>query len=209
MQIIPFSQYFHKYHFIYKMSVNFYDKSTKQKKYQIIHNVRLSNGDNFEHQHMLISTFMHHFERKFIDPFLGGLSLSHLKFIDNLFFTWTGSKDQLKAFLNDLHKKCKSIKFEYMISQSSIPFLDTNVYIKNQELYTKIYNKETDRQNFLHNNSERLTQFKNIILYSQVLRVKYTLSTIENFKLYISELQFIEKSYKFDLLDKNISTVEK
>ena len=44
-----------------------------------------------------------------------------------------------------------------MISQSSIPFLDTNVYIKTQELYTKIYNKETYRQNFLHNNSERLT----------------------------------------------------
>ena len=100
---------------------------------------------------------MDHFERKFIDPFLGGLSLSHLKFIDDLFFTWTGSKDQLKAFLNDLHKKCNSIKFEYMISQSSIPFLDTNVYIKNQELYTMIYNKETYRQNFLHNNSERLT----------------------------------------------------
>ena len=92
---------------------------------------------------------MDHFERKFIYPFLGGLSLSHLKFIDDLFFTWTGSKDQLKAFLNDLHKKRNFIKFEYMISQSRIPFLDTNVYIKNQELYTKIYNRNRQTKIFV------------------------------------------------------------
>ena len=52
---------------------------------------------------------------------------------------------------------------------------------------------------------------KNSIPCSQVLRVKRTCSTIENFKLYCSELKqkFIEKGYKAHLLDKYISTVEK
>ena len=89
--------------------------------------------------------FMDHFERKYIYPFLQGLSISYLRFIDDIFFIWTGSKDQLITFLNDLITKHNSIKFEYKISQSSIPFLDTEVYIKNNKLYTKIYRKETGK----------------------------------------------------------------
>ena len=73
-----------------------------------------------------------------------------------------------------------------------------------------IYRKETNRQNFLHINSKHPISLKNSIPYSQVLRVKRTCSTIENFKLYCPELKqkFIEKGYKSDLLDKHVSTVE-
>ena len=47
--------------------------------------------------------------------------------------------------------------------------------------------------------------------YSQILRVRRTCSTIENFKLYCSELKqkCIDKGYKPDLLDKHISAVGK
>ena len=122
-----------------------------------------------------------------------------------------GSIDLLKTFLNDLHTKYNSIKFEYKIPQSSILFPDADTYIKNNKLYTKIYRKETNRQNFLHINSEHPISLKNSILYSQVLRVKRTCSTIENFKFYCSELKqnFIENGYKSDLLGELISTVEK
>ena len=100
---------------------------------------------------------------------------------------------------------------EYKIPQSSILFFDTEVCIKNNKLYTKIYREETDRQNFLHINSEHLRSLKNSIPYSQVLRVKRTCSTIENFKLYCSEIKqkLIEKGYMSYVLDKHISTVEK
>ena len=118
-----------------------------------------------------------------IYPFLGGLLLSYLRFIDDIFFISTGSKDQLITFLNDLNTKHNSIKFEYKISQSSIPFLDMKAYIKINKLYTKIHRKETDRQNFLCINSEHLISLKNSIPYSHVLRVKPTCSTIENFQV--------------------------
>ena len=39
--------------------------------------------------------FMDHFERKYISLFLQGISLSSLGFIDDIFFVWTGSKEQL------------------------------------------------------------------------------------------------------------------
>ena len=143
--------------------------------------------------------FMDHFERKYIYPFLG-LLLSYLIFIGDVLFIWAGSKDQLIIFLSNLNTKQNSINFKYKILQSSIPFLDTKVYIKNNKLYTKIHRKETDRQNFLHNNSEQPISLKNCIPYSQVLRVKCTCSTIENLKLYCSELKqkFVEKGYKSD-----------
>ena len=77
--------------------------------------------------------------------------------------------------------------------------------------YTKRFIGKKETQNFFHINSEQPISLKNSILYSQALRVKCTHSTIENFKLYCSELKqkFIEKGYKSDLLDKHISTVEK
>ena len=37
--------------------------------------------------------FMDHFERKYISPFLPGLSLIYLKFINDILFIWTGSKE--------------------------------------------------------------------------------------------------------------------
>ena len=154
---------------------------------------------------------MDHFGRKYIYLFLDSFSLSYVRFIDNIFFIWTGSKDQLITFLNDLDAKLNSIKLEYKILQSSIPFLDAEVYIKSNKLDTNIYRKKTGRQNILHINSEHPIWLKSRIPYSQVFRLTYTCSTIENFKLYCSELKekFIEKGYKYDLLDKYISIVEK
>ena len=61
--------------------------------------------------------FMDHFERKFIYPFIKTFSLIYLRFIDNMFFIWTGSKTDLEKLLNKLNVKHPSIKFEYEISK--------------------------------------------------------------------------------------------
>ena len=49
--------------------------------------------------------FMDHFERKHIYPFSERLSLNELRFIADMFLIWTGSKDQLIKFFNDLNAK--------------------------------------------------------------------------------------------------------
>ena len=64
--------------------------------------------------------------------------------------------ENLMKFLNELNTKHESIKFEYQISKTSITFLDTEVYIENNKLYTKIYKiKKTDCQTFLRINKDR------------------------------------------------------
>ena len=125
--------------------------------------------------------FMDHFERKFIYPFIKTFSLIYLRFIDDIFFKWTGSKTDLETFLNELSAKHPSIKFEYEISKERISFLDTEIYIKNNKLHTKIFKKETDRQTFLNINSEQPKSLKISIPYSQALQIKRICSTKKDF----------------------------
>ena len=85
---------------------------------------------------------MDHFEKNLIYPFIKGFSLIYLRFIDDIFFIWPGNKKDLMKFLNELYTKEESSKFEYQISKTSITFLDTEVYIKNNKLHTKVYRKK-------------------------------------------------------------------
>ena len=116
--------------------------------------------------------FMDNFEKKLMYPFIKEFSLIYIRFIDDIFFIWTGNKKDLLKFLNELNTKHESIKFKFQISKTSITFLDTEVYIKNNKLYTKTYRKKTNRQIFLSINSEHLKSLKTSIPYSQALRIK-------------------------------------
>ena len=55
---------------------------------------------------------MVHLERKFIYPFIKTFSLTYLRFIDDIFFIWTGSKTDLEKSFNELNAKHPSVKFE-------------------------------------------------------------------------------------------------
>ena len=68
-------------------------------------------------------------------------------------------------FLNELNTKHESITFAYKMSKTSITFLDTEVYIKNNKLYTKIYKKKKkiDCQTFLNINSGHTKSMKTSI----------------------------------------------
>ena len=57
--------------------------------------------------------FMGPFQRKYVSPFLQGHSLIYLRFTDNIFFIWTGSKEQLIWNLDKLNTNQGLIKFEH------------------------------------------------------------------------------------------------
>ena len=109
-----------------------------------------------------VNIFMDHFERKFIYPFIKAFSLMYLRFIDDIFFIWTGSKIDLEKFLNELNSKHSSIKFEYEILKERISFLNTKIYVKNKKLYTKTFRdqEKTDCQTFFNVNSDHPKSIK-------------------------------------------------
>ena len=155
--------------------------------------------------------FIDHFERKFIYSFIKTFSLIYLRFIDDIFFIWTGSKTDLENFLNELNAKHPSIKFEYEIWKERVQFLDTKINIKNNKLYTKKFRKKTDRQIFLNINSEHSKSLKNRIPYSQALRIKRICSTKKDFYHQLRELRerFLKQGYDQKLVDEQLEKVDK
>ena len=119
----------------------------------------------------------------------------YLRFIDDIFFIWTGSKTE--KCLNELNTKHSSIKFEYEISKERTSFLGAEIYIKNNKLHTKIFKKKTDRQTILNIDSEYPKSLKNSIPYGQALRRNRICSTKKNFNHHSRELKerFLKQIY--------------
>ena len=74
-----------------------------------------------------------------------GKSLTYLRYIGEIFLIWTGTKNELDQFFKDLNKKHPSIKFDCEVAKNRIVFVDTEIYLRNGKLHTKIYRKEADR----------------------------------------------------------------
>ena len=145
------------------------------------------------------NTFMGEFEHVHIYPLIRNLNDLYLRFIDDIFLIWTGTTTEFEAFITRLNELHPSIKFDYEISRKETNFLDTTVYIDNNNvLGTKVYNKPTDRKNFLHRKSEHPKHTKINMPYGQALRGKRICSTNDDFEVFCSDLMksFISRGYK-------------
>ena len=113
-------------------------------------------------------------------------------------------------FLNELYTKHESIKFECQISKTSITFLDTEVYVKNNKLCTKIYGRKTGCQTFLDINSEHLKSLKVSIPYSQALRIKIICSKTTDFEHHLQELKerLVNQGYNKKPINQQFSKVK-
>ena len=87
----------------------------------------------------------------FIYLYLQTFSNICCRFINDIFLLWNGYETQLLDYIKRLNSRYPKIKFDFHYSKFSIVFLDTKIY-KNKEkstLLTKIYQKPTNRGNFL------------------------------------------------------------
>ena len=92
-----------------------------------------------------------------------------------------------------------------------ISYLDTEIFIKNNKLHTKIFRKKTDRQTFLNINSEHPKSLKNSIPYSQALRIKIICSSKKSFDHHSKELKerFLRQGYDQKLVDEQLEKFDK
>ena len=117
--------------------------------------------------------FIAEFEQKYVCPLLKDKSILLLHYIDDIFMVWTKFVKQLKYILSELNQKHHSIKFDYKFDCKQIEFLDTLVYIDQQnKLQTTLSRKSSERQNFLNAKSEHPYSLKKSIPYSQALRIR-------------------------------------
>jgi len=102
--------------------------------------------------------------------------LELFRFLDDIFFLWPGSIDDLKEYENFLNSLIPDIKVTLNYHESEISFLDTTVFKHTDNgittLQTRVFFKETDTHQLLHRSSFHPKHTFKGILKSQVLRFK-------------------------------------
>jgi len=138
-----------------------------------------------------------------IPPFIGRL-------VDDIFFFWDHTEDQLLYFYNQLNNYHDSIKFEIHYSNTEIQFLDTIVYKDSNTVHTKLYIKPTDKKQYLHFNSSHPFHIKKAIPYSQGIRYRRIISDDHELDTQLKNLQtrFEERKYPNSLIIKELDKVK-
>lgn len=104
------------------------------------------------------------------------------RYIDDIFLLWDHGRESLDAFLTHINSIHPTIKFSAEISAESVSFLDTQV-VKGPDniLFTDLYCKPADANNYLHYNSSHWMKCKDSIVYSQFIRIRRICSNIKDF----------------------------
>ena len=107
------------------------------------------------------------------------------RFLDDTFFVWLGTEQQLRDFELFLNTIIPGIKITLNWSQESVNFLDVTIYKlhtpTDDELRTKVYFKDTDTHQLLHKTSFHPPHTTKGILKSQLIRFKRLLFTFDDY----------------------------
>ena len=152
--------------------------------------------------------YMGEFEEKYIYPEIGDDCLYYGRYIDDILMIFKGNEERFKIFAERLNTKHPSIKFDYEVSKTSIPFLDTRIYIdENRQLQTTLYTKPTDTHNYLHYKSAHPKHLKNSLPYSQALRLRRICTNERELKIHCEKMEnnFIRRGYHKRILHEQIN----
>lgn len=118
------------------------------------------------------------------------------RYIDDIFFIFSGTSAQLEEFNLFINSRMPSIKFSLESSRDNISFLDVAV-VKKHNLNTSVFRKKTDTNSFLDYTSFHPPALKRGLPYSQFLRVRRICSTDAAFEGQAEELynRFLAKGY--------------
>ena len=83
--------------------------------------------------------FMVNFEAKHIYPYIKEMSLLYLRYVDDIFMIWKGTKVELMTFIKEQNGKHKTIKFFLKFHQEKLHFL-TQCYVKTKITTSKQLN---------------------------------------------------------------------
>ena len=134
--------------------------------------------------------FMGKFEETHIYPRINDKTRIYLRYIDDLFFIWKGTEQELREFFNEMNTIHPTIKFDYEFSKKEIHFLDLMIFKDaTGNLATKVYTKPTDCQAYLHKTSAHPNHVKTSIPYGQALRLRRICSNLDDFDLASTKLQ--------------------
>ena len=151
--------------------------------------------------------FMASFEEAMLNEYFkqhGKRPNTWLRYIDDIFFVWTGSEESLKHFLNFCNafaenKNMKStIKFTTHYSKTSVTFLDITVKLVNNKVVTTLYTKPTASHDYLHRSSYHVQHILKSLPLSQFIRIRRICSNLSDYWKNTNEFiqHFKNRGYK-------------
>ena len=123
------------------------------------------------------------------------------RFIDDVFFIWKGTEEELQKFIEHINKQHSHIKFtaSYDIKSRSVPFLDMEVSIDdNNFIQTDLHKKKTARVQSLMPSSCHPSHITKNIPYSLAYRLLRICSSPKKFEQRLEELRqdLFSRGYK-------------
>ncbi len=108
----------------------------------------------------------------------------YLRYIDDIFCVFTTCIQDIENFIEYMNSSHRTIKFTAEISEEEINFLDTTVKVdkSTNEIYTDLYTKDTDTQNYLSFDSCHPQHCKTGGPYGEFLRIRRNCSRIEDYE---------------------------
>ena len=151
--------------------------------------------------------FMGKFEETNILPRIRDLILLYVRLIDDIFFLWTGTEQNLLEFFKEINSIHPTIKFDFNYSKKSINVLDTTIIItEDRRLKTTIYSKPTDQKAYLHAKSYHPKSTKEAISFSQALRIRRICTDDSDFETNSEKLKkdLVERGHNDEIVAKGI-----
>ena len=135
-----------------------------------------------------------------------------LRFIDDIFMTWTHGEDNLTEFITYLNRIHPTIKFTHETSLTQINFLDTTVKVNDRrESYTTLYEKPNDTYLYLHCASSHHAPCKPKGPYGQFLRLRRICTYGSDFQEIADKLMayYLKRGYPEKALRKHYKRASK
>ena len=144
--------------------------------------------------------FMDQLEIKFLEN-QNLKSLVWFRYLDDIFFIWTHSEENLRNVMTEFNLFSNDINFTYEYNKDTISFLDLKVISSNDKLITSLYSKHTGCHQY---ESCHPKHTKRSIVYSKALRIKRVCSEESDFNGHSLTLRpwFLKRGYP----EKNINT---
>ena len=158
--------------------------------------------------------FMGSLENKILQAWKGPAPYLWRRYIDDIFFIWRASVEDLEAFIKFINDQHPYIKFTatYDNTTKTIPFLDMSVSINDDGLLeTDLFRKETAKVQYLLTSSCHPGHITKNIPFSLAYTVKRICSKDEDFKLRLEQLRqnLLSRSYPPKIIDDAFKRVNK
>ena len=82
------------------------------------------------------------FEETYILPRIRNKIMMYVRYIDDIFFIWTGTEEDLLKFFAEINLVHQTIKFDHKYSKTDVEFLDCNFFERNLERVVVLFSKK-------------------------------------------------------------------